>query len=170
MTPLTAKKGSSYDYRSDLWGHLKRVKAASFSQSLKSMKRKAEGDFLVNSFKNLAIGKKSKGGVLELSNLVKKLRLGEGKTNCPDDSSQESSYELCSRAKTFKVSSQCVGQPFQEHEVNGNDEQGTHEVLEGSKLGSEQGAVDVHSDAVVFPPVLPLVLEERCDWLEQDDQ
>ena len=33
--------GSSYDFRSDLWGHLKRVKAASFSQSLKSMKRKA---------------------------------------------------------------------------------------------------------------------------------
>ena len=102
--------------------------------------------------------------------MVKKLKLDEGKTTCPDDSSQESSFELCFRAKSLTFSSQVVGQPSQEHGVNGNDEQGTHEVLEGSKLGSEQGAVDVHSDAVVFPPVLPLVLEERCDWLDQDDQ
>ena len=61
-----------------------------------------------------------------------------------------------------------VGQPSQEHGVNGNGEQGTHDVLDCSRPGSEQGAVAVHSDAGVFPPVLPLVLEERCDWLEQN--
>ena len=105
--------------------------------------------------------------------MVKKLKLQEGKKTCPENSSQESSLKLCSKAKSTATSSQLVGQPSQEHGVDGNGEKGTQNVLECSGSSSAQGTDAVLSDlqhAGVFPPVLSLVLEEKCDWLEQNDQ
>ena len=174
--PSDNQEGGSQhiDYRSDLWSHLKRIKAESFSQSAKSLKRKAERDIVMASFKNMAIGGYvKKEGIPELSDMVKKLKLQEGKKTCPKISSRESSPSMCSDTRSAAVSSQLVGQSLKELEVNGNGEKVSQNVLECSESSSAHSPDAALSDLQScwsLPPISPLILKKNCDWLEQNDQ
>ena len=167
----------SPDYKKDLWGHLVKIKASSFSQSIRSLKRKVndglEEEKLVFSLRKMSVLDPPE---VQLEEGFKKLRLGDEKTTFRHDSSPyqvSDSSTLLSCESNGPVHSHCVQkQPLAMAAIIENGEMDPDLVPNGLRISSARIQDEVLTDLLhgdSFSPVLPSVLEEDCDWLNRID-